>query len=167
MSEHFAIAVEWPDDPRPFLVHLKKPYFVAEARKYTNGFLFITTLRTEHERCFASALGELLPEANRFFQQALGVSIATAHYLNGKHGREFPRYLMARTLSDRTFIVEPDHPSPLVAVSEPALESEKPKLTSRFDVVTQWRLAQMRKYYCQFAERQREHQSATLSVPAL
>jgi hypothetical protein len=166
MSEHFAIAVEWPDDPRPYLVHLKKPYFVAEIRRYGDTALFITTLRSEQLRHSEFDLDPLLSQANSFSQSALGISMTTAQFLKGKHGREFPRYLMARTGGGLTFIVEPEHPAPLVAVTEPAPEKARPKLSSRFDVVTQWRLAQMRKYYQQFQERQRGHRSQELSVPA-
>jgi hypothetical protein len=167
MSAPFAIAVEWPDESRPFLVHLKKPYFVAEVRQRGNSVLFVATLKTEHVRRELETLNELLPAANRFFGEALGISDYTAHFLKGRHGREFPRFLMARTLAGESYIVEPDHPSPLVEVKEPAATTAQPKLTPRFDIVTQWRLAEMRKYYQRFVERQRHQQSPALVVPAL
>jgi hypothetical protein len=168
MSEQFAIAVEWPDDSRPFLVHLKKPYFVAEARRHADAILFITTLNTQHVRDFDLRLAELLPAAHKFFLKALGLESDTAQFLKGRHGREFPRFLMARTSSGKTFIVEPDHPSPLVAVSEPKAGSSAPaKLSQRFDTVTQWRLAQMRKYYQQYTERQRHADAAELVLPVV
>ena len=166
MFAPFAIAVEWPDQSRPFLVHLKKPYFIAEVLRRDNSVLFVSTLKSEHARGDSQALGALLTGANRFFGEALGMSGHTADFLKGRHGREFPRFLMARTLAGKTYIVEPDHPSPLVEVKEPALDA-KPKLTPRFDVVMQWRLAEMRKYYQQFVERQRDRQSPALVVPAL
>jgi hypothetical protein len=168
MSEQFAIAVEWPDESRPFLVHLKKPYFVAEARRHADAILFVATLNTQQVRDLGTVLGDLLPAAHRFFSEALGLSVQTAHFLKGRHGREFPQFLMARTLSDKAYIVEPDHPSPLVAVTNPTPSvSEPAKLSQRFDTVTQWRLAQMRKYYRQFTERQRETEISQLVVPAV
>jgi hypothetical protein len=167
MHAPFAIAVEWPDESRPFLVHLQKPYFVAEVRRRGDSVLFVSTLKTEQVRSECDTLSELLAAANQFFGDALGISGHTAQFLKGRHGREFPRFLMARTVLGDTYIVEPDHPSPLVEVKEPALNDKKPKLTPRFDVVTQWRLGQMRKYYQQFLQRQRECQSPALVVPAL
>ncbi|HMJ90619.1 MAG TPA: hypothetical protein VK530_12440 [Candidatus Acidoferrum sp.] len=167
MSEQFAIAVEWPDEPRPYLVHLRKPYFVAEARRHSNTLVFVATLTTRQFAVFGKALGDILPAANKFFSNALGLPIAGCQFLTGKHGREYPQYLMAQTLRGKTFIVEPDHPSPLVAVTEPcAAGSTRSKLPNRFDTVTQWRLAQMRKYFQQFTGRERESQSAGLVVPA-
>lgn len=169
MSEQFAIAVEWPDESRPFLVHLKKPYFVAEARRVANDVVFLATLNSRHVRDLGAKIGELLPEAYRFFSSALGMAAGTAHFVKGNHGREFPRFLMARTLAGKMFIVEPDHPSPLVAVTPPSAEKRKPTgLSQRFDTVTQWRLAQMRKYYQQFSARQSQSEAPSeLIVPAM
>lgn len=166
MSEQFAIAVEWPDESRPYLVHLKKPYFVAAVRRHADAILFITTLSTEQSLVCAATLTDLLPAANRFFQQALGVAPSSSHFLKGKHGAQFPRFIMAQTAGGNTFIVEPEHPSPLVAVTEPGTATSLEKAPSRFDVVTQWRLAEMRKYYQQFRDRQQHRELQDLVVPA-
>ena len=165
MSERFAIAVRWPDDSRPYLVHLEKPYFVAEVRRCADSILFVTTLNTDHLLQFAHLWEELLPAASRFFTSTLDVSASTVRFLKGNHGREFPRYLMAKTGSGKTYIVEPDHPAPLVEVKEPARSVPASNPGCRFDTVTQWRLAQMRKYYQQFLERQRTGEPATLVLP--
>jgi hypothetical protein len=74
--------------------------------------------------------------------------------------------LMAQTQSKALFIVEPEHSTPLVEVHESAesvAAQPKTKRSSRFDVITQWRLGQMRKYYQQFLERQQKIISATPS----
>jgi hypothetical protein len=168
MPERFAIAVQWPDDSRPFLVHLRQPYFVAEARRHGDAMVFVATLRTEQLRDFGDEIDALLCDASQYFAKTLGVSAATVSFLKGKHGREFPRYLMARTAAGNSYIVEPDHPSPLVEVRPPGQKSESStKLSTRFDTVTQWRLAQMRKYYQSFVDRQRNAEPAALVVPAL
>lgn len=170
MPERFAIAVQWPDDPRPFLVHLRKPYFVAEVRRSGTSMLYVATLSTEHVRAIGEDISELLLSAHQYFTGALGVSSESTRFLKGNHGREFPRYLMAKTAKGAMYIVEPDHPSPLVEVKEPgpksASKNNKP-LSSRFDTVTQYRLAQMRKYYKQFTDRQRHGETAALVVPAV
>src|SRR5436190_10772960 len=106
MPERFAIAVRWPDDSRPYLVHLQKLYFVAEVRRYGDTMLFISTLNTKHLRTYHRVIEELLFAASAFFGGALGVSVQTANFLKGNHGHEFPRFLMARTLGGETFIVE-------------------------------------------------------------
>jgi hypothetical protein len=168
MPERFAIAVRWPDDSRPFLVHLCKPYFVAEVRRCGDEILFVSTLSTEHLHEWTQELDEILPAAVSYFSATLGLPSSTARFLKGNHGREFPRYLMAKTTSGVAFIVEPDHPSPLVEVRPPAPKAvSSSKLSSRFDTVTQWRLAQMRKYYQAFIDRQRSAEPASLVVPAL
>jgi hypothetical protein len=176
MPESFAIAVQWPDDSRPYLVHLKKPYFVAEVRRIEGAILFVTTLDTKQWRQSGDEIAELLPRASRFFAGALGIEDQPSHFLKGSHGREFPRFLMAKTLGGTTFIVEPDHPSPLVEVKEPknadgvtalAKHAASRALSGRFDTVTQYRLGQMRKYYQQFVERQNGRSAAQLVIPHL
>jgi len=133
--------------------------------------VFVTTLKTNHRRDFSDELDQLLPAAVEFFTGALGVTARTMQFLKGNHGREFPQFLMAKTASGHAYIVEPDHPAPLVEVKAPAphapADSEPPNLSSRFDTVTEWRLGQMRKYYQQFTERQRQAGAATLVVPSI
>lgn len=169
MPERFAIAVQWPDDSRPFLVHLQKPYFVAEARRFNDTIVFVTTLGTKHLRALGAALEELLPAASSYFAQTMNLNVASSHFVKGNHGRDFPQFLMAKTTAGDAYIVEPDHPSPLVEVKEPLHSQPKagPRAGSRFDTVTQYRLAQMRKYYQQFIERQQSRKPATLVVPVL
>jgi hypothetical protein len=168
MPERFAIAVQWPDDSRPYLVHLQKPYFVAEARRHGGMMLFISTLTSMHLRTYHRVIGELMFAASAFFADALGVSAQTTNFLKGNHGHEFPRFLMARTAGGETFIVEPDHPTPVVELRQPKPGDSKPsKQSTRFDTVTQWRLAHMRKYYQHFLERQKRTEPTTLVVPAL
>lgn len=169
MPERFAIAVQWPDDSRPFLVHLQKPYFVAEVRRFNDTIVFVTTLGSKHLTSFPTLLDELLPAASNYFAQTMNLSVAASHFIKGSHGRDFPQFLMAKTTGGDAYIVEPDHPSPLVEVKEPLQSQAKtlPRGGSRFDTVTQYRLAQMRKYYQQFIERQQGNKPATLVVPAL
>ena len=166
MPESFAIAVQWPDDSGPYLVHLKKPYFVAEVRRIGGSILFVTTVNSKQWRQSGEEITALLPKASRFFTEALGIQEQPAHFLKGSHGREFPRFLMAKTANGTMFIVEPDHPSPLVEVKAPMAKTAAANpLSSRFDTVTQYRLAQMRKYYQQFVERQKGGKAAPLVVP--
>ena len=77
-------------------------------------------------------------------------------FVEKRNGHHLPRYLIAQTQAKELFIVEPDHSSPLVEVREDAAKTKrgKSKLAQRFDVITQWRLSQMRKYYQQFLEKQ-------------
>lgn len=129
---------------------------MAAVRRHGSGILFITTLTSEAYQRHASDLPGLLRSVGPFIERALGITAGSSHFVMGRHGHEFPRYLMAKTAAGDGYIVEPDHPAPLVEVRPPkASASKAPKLTSRFDTVTQWRLAQMRKYYQQFADRQR------------
>ena len=169
MTDKFAIAVRWPDDPRPYLVHLHKPYFVAEARQSDGAVFFFASLSSSDVPACDRELSKLLQAATEFFRLSLGLEIREAHFIKGNHGHEFPRYLMAKTKRGAVYIVEPDHPTPLVEVKDPAAEAAPPtkKQTPRFDVVTQWRLAEMRKYYQQFLKRQEGAISTPLVVPTL
>ena len=76
---------------------------------------------------------------------------------------------MAQTAAKDLFIVEPEHSTPLVEVreSEASLSSKSnaPKMSQRFDVVTQWRLGQMRGYYQQFLERQQKLAAGHYAAP--
>lgn len=170
MNPKFAIAVEWPSDSKPFLVHLEKPYFVAEVRQTGGVVYFLTTLSSRQLAAFQGSLQKLLTEAAEFFSNAMGIAVCQAHFIKGNHGHDFPQYLMARSEAGDTFIVEPDHSAPLVEVKDQTHQSAaaRAKAGGRFDVVTQWRLAQMRKYYQQFLERQQHGaEPQALAVPQL
>jgi hypothetical protein len=163
MTHQFAIATEWPDDPRRYLVHLQRPYFVAEAREAGGTLWFFITRPPAQNR--SERFDEMLRAGFSFFRHAIESAAIRVCAVEGRHRRELPRYLFARTAADTAFIVEPDYSSPLVELKDaPAPLANKRKSPTRFDVITQWRLAQMRKYYQQFLERQRPAPATTKSV---
>lgn len=151
MQHPFAIAVQWPGSPRRFLVHLRKPYFTAaivETRAAT--WLLVSWAPG------MTATEEVLHSAAAFCNRHVEQAGAPIHFVEGKHGNALPRYLMAQSAENELYIVEPDHCSPLVEVREKKSVTgpRVPKPSQRFDVVTEYRLAEMRKYYRQYVERQ-------------
>ena len=169
IASKFAIAVQWPDEPKLYLVHLHRPYFVAAAARCSGAEAwFCANLSSRQLPALDEQRAALFREASAFFADALGVSIRQAHFVKGRHGHEFPRFLMARTTEGKTFIVEPDYPAPLVEVKEPDRQPGlATKLSPRFDVVTQWRLNEMRRYYRQFLDRQRTGGDLTGAIAKL
>jgi hypothetical protein len=153
MQHPFAIAVQWPDSPRRFLVHLRKPYFTAAIIE--SGVATWLLVSWAPGTAFNDR-PQILQNAAAFCQSSLKQNGAPIHFVEGKHGNALPRYLMAQSAGKELYIVEPDHCSPLVEVREnkSAAAPPAPKPAQRFDVVTQYRLAEMRKYYRQYLERQ-------------
>lgn len=155
MQNPFAIAVQWPDAPRCYLVHLQRPYFTAALfERPAVASLFVNW-----------SPGAAVPEGTRanLFRQAAdfccahwGLADRTFEFIERPHGYHLPRFLMAQTAATELFIVEPEHAAPLVEVrkSGPGAQHSTPNVSHRFDVVTQWRLGEMRKYYQQYLERQ-------------
>jgi hypothetical protein len=154
MQNPFAIAVQWPDEIRRYLVHLQRPYFTAAIYETASAAWLLVSW----------APGNGGPNRSQIFQSAaafcrtqLDQRHVPIEFVERKHGHPLPPYLMAQTLNKDLFIVEPDHCAPLVEVrdTEKGDIQPKAKITPRFDVVTQWRLGEMRKYYRQFLERQK------------
>jgi hypothetical protein len=166
MQNPFATAVQWPDDFRRFIVHLQRPYFTAAVVETASaGWLLISwapgTKVTNKEELFRAVA--------EYCRQNLDLTHLPIEFVERKHGHELPKFLMAQTAAKELFIVEPDHATPLVEVRETAVaEAAKPKTTQqRFDVITQWRLAEMRKYYRQYLERQKPLQPSDIPSATL
>jgi hypothetical protein len=158
MQNPFAIAVQWPDAALCYLVHMQRPYFTAALFETTTvARLFVT---------WAPSSGSDEAQGARVFRSAadfcrarLGQADVPIEFVERRHGYHLPRFLMAQTATHELFIVEPEHAAPLVEVrkgsSVPAARNPEADVVQRFDIVTQWRLAEMRKYYQQYVDRQR------------
>jgi len=167
MQNPFAIAVQWPDDPRRFLVHLQRPYFTAPlVETESAAWLLVSWAASppddaERERVFKNAAD--------FCRTQLDQAHVPIRFVEKKHGHCLPRYLMAQTVARDLFIVEPDHTAPLVEVRDRdhlAGKTSRSKKVQRFDVITQWRLGEMRKYYQRILERQKAIASAGVPIGA-
>ena len=156
MQNPFAVAVQWPDDARCYIVHLRRPYFTAAVCESSNAVWLLVSwmpsARTEEINRPA-----LFRAAADFCRKNLDRIDVPIQFVERKHGHHLPPFLMAQSPRKELFIVEPEHCAPLVEVRENAenAQPEKSNLSQRFDVVTQWRLAQMRKYYQRYLERQK------------
>jgi len=160
MQNPFAIAVPWPDDLRRYLVHLQRPYFTAAIHETaTAAWLLVSWAPGSN----LAGRAEVFRAGAAFCRTQLDQEHVPIEFVERRHGYPMPRYLMAQTAAGSLFIVEPDHSAPLVEVHESA-SSPKPaaRPAPRFDVITQWRLTEMRKYYREFLERQ----TASLRKPA-
>jgi hypothetical protein len=152
MQNPFALAVQWPDEPCRYLVHLQKPYFTAPIVKTRNGIgLWVSWASGALSGCVRD---ELFQAAAAFCRQQLGWDAAPVGFAERQAGFHLPTYLLARTPNEVAFIVEPDHVSPLVEVREHSTAVAPGKPKTRFDHITQWRLAEMRQYYRRFLERE-------------
>jgi hypothetical protein len=163
MQNPFAIAVQWPDHIRRYLVHLRRPYFTAAIHETASAaWLLVSWAPGADEEDRAEIFGA----AAEFCCTQMDQRQIPIEFVERKHGHHLPRYLMAQTMNKELFIVEPDHSTPLVEVRHSDIVDLKPKtkLSQRFDVITQWRLGEMRKYYRQFLEKQRPtHTALTLT----
>jgi hypothetical protein len=157
MHNPFAIAVQWPDEPGRYLVHLQRPYFTAAIFETDAAAWLAVSWAAQSEDVGSSSV---FFAAADFCRRQLAQHDLPIEFIERKHGHHLPRFLMAQTASKALFIVEPDHSAPLVEVHESMessiAKSTHPKLSGRFDVITQWRLGQMRKYYQHFLERQQK-----------
>jgi hypothetical protein len=164
MQNPFAIAVQWPDDPRRFLVHLQRPYFTASMVESNSAAWLLVSWAP------GTPLNDLDREsifrtASDFCRTQLDQFQIPIQFIERKHGHHLPRYIMAQTPGRELFIVEPDHSTPLVEVRDKVgSKAGKPKMSPRFDVITEWRLEQMRKYYQHFLERQQSRLAPTTAV---
>jgi hypothetical protein len=156
MHNPFAIAVQWPDDHRRFLVHLQRPYFSAAIFESISAMWLAVSWSPPAARHDAPASGSIFHAAAEFCRRELAQGLVPIEFVERRHGHHLPRFLMAQAADKALFIVEPEHSSPLVEVreSERSSNSKKVNRTDRFDVITEWRLTQMRRYYQQFLERQ-------------
>ena len=157
MQNPFAIGLQWPDTTRRYLVHLQRPYFTAAIHETASAaWLLVSwapgTREVSRARVFKAAAD--------FCQTQLDQRHVPIEFVERRHGYTMPTYMIAQTLDKQLFIVEPDHYSPLVEIRDAATEPKsKTPASQRFDVVTQWRLADMRKYYRQFQDRQNSLQA--------
>jgi hypothetical protein len=156
MQNPFAIAAQWPDDPRRFLVRLQRPYFTA-ALCETIAATWLLVSWSPGMGLKRMNRASLFRAAAKFCRTQLDQWHVPIRFVEKKHGHHLPRYLIAQTPAKELFIIEPDHSTPLVEVRDSATggKSERTKRSQRFDVITEWRLGQMRKYYQQFLERQK------------
>ena len=163
MENPFAIAMQWPDDVRRYLIHLQRPYFTAAIHETANAAWLLVTWAPGGGELHRA---ELFRAAAKFCSTQLDQEHIPIEFVERKHGHHVPPYLMAQTPRKQLFIVESDHSAPLVAVHDKELVSpeRKAKMAPRFDVITQFRLTEMRKYYRQFLERQK---SVTSHVPVV
>jgi hypothetical protein len=164
MQNPFAIAVRWPDEPRRFLVHLQRPYFTA-ALVETEAAAWLLVSWAPGTSSDEGARTAILRSAAEFCRAQFDQSAVPIEFVERRGGFQLPQYLMAQTTAKELFIVEPEHWTPLVEVrdSDPAAAPHN-RPGHRFDVVTQWRLAQMRKYYRQYLERQNPRTTAPAPV---
>jgi len=157
MHNPFAVAVQWPDEPRRYLVHLQRPYFTA-ALFETAAAAWLTVSWAPTGQPDEAVPGALFLRAADFCRNELGQLHVPIEFIERKNGHPLPQFLMAQTMGKELFIVEPDHSAPLVEVRDSNMpiisERSGQKMSERFDVITQWRLGEMRKYYQQFLERQ-------------
>lgn len=165
MQNPFAIAVRWPDEPRRYLVHLQRPYFTA-ALLETAGAAWLLVSWAPGANSDEAARMVVLRSAADFCRRQLDQGAVPIEFVERRGGFQLPQYLIAETTAKELFIVEPEHWTPLVEVrdSDPS-PTAKNRPGHRFDVVTQWRLAQMRKYYHQYLERQNPR--TTVPAPAV
>jgi hypothetical protein len=157
MHNPFAIAVQWPDEPRRYLVHLQRPYFTAALFETASAAWLMVSWAPAQEKNGSNAI---FRAASEFCRRDLAQTHVPIEFIERKNGHHLPRFVIAQTPSKELFIVEPEHSTPLVEVHEsPATTTSKPvpaKFANRFDVITQWRLGEMRKYYQEFLERQQQ-----------
>jgi hypothetical protein len=157
MHNPFAVAVQWPDEFRRYVIHLQRPYFTA-ALFETASAAWLTVSWAPASMVDDSVRESLFRRAAHFCRSELGQLGVPIEFIERKHGHHLPRFLMAQGGDSDLFIVEPDHSAPLVEVRESRKKvvphAGQAKLPPRFDVITEWRLEEMRKYYQQFLERQ-------------
>jgi hypothetical protein len=155
MHNPFAIAVQWPDDHRRYLVHLQRPYFSAAIFESTSA-MWLAVSWSPAARHDATASGLVFRAAAEFCRREFAQCQVPIEFVERRHGHHLPHFLMAQAADKALFIVEPEHSTPLVEVreSERISNSKKVNRADRFDVITEWRLTQMRRYYQQFLERQ-------------
>jgi hypothetical protein len=169
MHNPFAVAVQWPDDARRYVIHLQRPYFAA-ALFETASAAWLTLSWAPASPVDDSVRESLFRSAAQFCRSELGQVGVPIEFIERKHGHHLPRFLMAQGAVSDLFIVEPDHSAPLVEVRESAKtavpRARQPKLSPRFDVITEWRLEEMRKYYQQFLERQQRLAATNANAPA-
>lgn len=161
MQNPFAMAVQWPDSPRRYVVHLRKPYFTA-ALVETAAAAWLLVNWAPGSKVSDSA--EVFRSAAEFCRRELAQHAVPIEFVERKHGYELPRYLMAQSATKELFIIEPEHFSPLVEVRDKQTEAKPGERSARFDTVTQLRLADMRKYYRQYLERQQRCRAARISA---
>lgn len=169
MQNPFAVAVQWPDEPRRYLVHLSRPYFTA-ALVETASALWLLVSWSPASRNTDDDRASIFRAAARFCREQLDQARVPIEFIERKDGYHLPRFLMAQSPALELFIVEPEHPAPLVEVHERKPGPGDPigtKLSARFDVVTEWRLEQMRDYYQQFLERQQKAALAPAGLPVV
>jgi hypothetical protein len=153
MQNPFAIALQWPDSDRRYLVHLQRPYFTAAIHETASAAWLTVSWAPGCKNNSA----ELFRAAAVFCRTQLDQQPVPIEFVERRHGYPLPVFLMAQTSCRRLFIVEPEHSTPLVEVHDSDMPPRKGRaaVPSRFDVVTQWRLTEMRKYYRQYLERQK------------
>ncbi|HWN96269.1 MAG TPA: hypothetical protein VNT99_14635 [Methylomirabilota bacterium] len=156
MQNPFAIGVQWPEDPRRFLIHLARPYFTA-AFCETSVAAWLLVSWSPSAMSSDAEHGPLFRAAAEFCRTQMDQTQVPIQFVEKKYGHHLPRFLIAQACAKELFIVEPDHSSPLVEVKDGAAPARigTSRLAQRFDVVTQWRLGEMRKYYQQYLERQK------------
>jgi hypothetical protein len=161
MHNPFAIAVQWPDQPRRYLVHLKRPYFTAAIFETVSTVWLAVSWAPWSHPDKSQDVSIAFRAAADFCRSHLDLDGVPIEFVERKNGHALPRFLIAQSAKTELFIVEPDHPTPLVEVREAdATQVCKPKSSRRFDIITEWRLEQMRKYYQHFLERQQKVRAA-------
>lgn len=166
MHNPFAVAMQWPNEPRRYVVHLQRPYFTA-ALFETPCAAWLTLSWAPGSAVNDSIRETLFHNVAGFCRDVLAQCNVPIEFIERKNGHHLPTFLMAQNAAGRFFIVEPDYYAPLVEVRDSTtavVPSDQLKLPQRFDVVTQWRLGEMRKYYQEFLERQQAPQAATVAI---
>jgi hypothetical protein len=167
MHNPFAIAVQWPDDPRRYLIHLQRPYFAAAIHE-TASAAWLAISWSPGVRPEMGERDALFMAAAEFCRSELGQLHVPIEFVERTNGYPLPPLLMAQSTDQQVYIVEPEHATPLVEVREGQQASaSKRKAPQRYDVITEWRLTQMRRYYQQFLERQNRAEATPLGAPGL
>src|SRR5688572_16941675 len=110
----FALAGEWPDSANLFFAHLHAPRFIAEADDRVGFPRFFITLLPEERRPVDATFCDLVRDGASFFYQQITEKKLKAkvriEFIEGKHPRTPPRFLLALTPQGQTLIIEPHHP---------------------------------------------------------
>src|SRR5436190_19131346 len=96
MHDPFAVAVQWPDEPRRYVVHLQRPYFTA-AIVETAAAAWLLVSWSPALPGPAAVRDSLFRAAADFCRTRLAQKCIPIEFVERKHGHALPRFLMAQT----------------------------------------------------------------------
>jgi hypothetical protein len=152
----FALAGQWPESENLFLAHLQSPQFVAEADERVGYPRFFITLLPAVRRPGDPMFAQLMREGAAFFyEQITGnepPTRMTVAFIEGTHRRLPPKFLLAITPRNRTFIIEPHQPGGIAEVMDWSAKNGD-LLLPCFNATSQSQLIEMRQYYQEYLQR--------------